>query len=236
MESLETIIQNIQTWKNLCGSKTIEKFAQTFHGAIGIHFMIPPEMNSSIDEQKKMLPPGENDYYHAYPGITDDGELKYYMIHAIYDTEEYFERGILEYIVECKILRFGEHLVGSPISPAEADRLIGNWEKKHKEWIPKQTDSIDGMYRAIAIPEADIPDDKPLIGFFALKENLNGIEQEQDSNLIADLVFWDLKHQAFLNREIYYDLARPVPPFKKGSALAEENFYLLTCPVPNEHL
>jgi hypothetical protein len=235
MENLETIIQNIQAWRNLCTNKRIEQFSQTFKGVIGVHFMVSSEMNSSIGEQKNVLPPDEKAYYHAYPGISEDGELKYYMIHALYDTEEYFEKGILEYIVECKILRLGEQLIGSPISPAEANRLIGNWEKNHKEWIPKQTDSTYGMYRAFAIPEADIPQEKPLIGFFALKENLNGIEQE-DSNLVADLVFWDLKYQTFLHSESYYDLARPVPPFKKGSALAEENFYLLTCPVSNEHL
>lgn len=233
-ESLETIIQNLQSWKDLCLSQDADKIAKTLNQGVGFYFKIPQEMQEQIREAKKLR--SSDDIftcYHAYVGVSSDGILKYYMIHSNYDTEEQFEKGIRPYIFECKISN-NYHGADQDISDEEARRLIGNWKKFHPIWIPLQTISEVGMYRAFTVPDDDIPLNEELKGFFALKENLS--EDQVLPNFSGDLVICDLDNQT-LNGTTFSDLARPVPPFKKGTVTAYENFYLMTCPVvTNESL
>ncbi|AEA43983.1 hypothetical protein [Fluviicola taffensis] len=236
MENLETIIHNLRFWEDLCIQKDSNKIARTLNQGVGFYFCIPHEMSDLIRKEKKIrLMEEVETCYHAYVGISKEGTLKYYMIHSIYDTEYQFDEGVIRsHIIECDI---SDNYNGADneISDEEARRLIGNWKNFHQAWIPLQTVSKDGMYRAFTIPDSDIPVNKELKGFFALKENLNKGEKEV-LNFTADLVFSDLENRVVLNGEAFSDLARPVPPFKKGTARAHENFYLLNCPVPNEHL
>lgn len=227
-ENLETIMQNLQFWKDLCDNKDSKIIAKTLGQGVGFYFLIPKEAKDQIHaEKKKRSLTNDETCYHAYAGVSKEGVLNYYLIHSVHDTEEQYEKGIRPYIIECKI---SDNYDGADnaISNAEARLLIDNWKNYHEEWIPSQTASSDGMYRAFSIPDEDIPTDELLKGFFGLKGDTSTFSFD------ADLVFTDLKNE-LVHSETFSDLARPVPPFKPGVD-ASENFFLLTCPVPDEYL
>lgn len=222
MESLETIIHNILSWKDLCILKKYDEMVMAFDGAIGFRFIIDPQVNKI---------PGESETrYHAYVGINN-GRLKYYLINSLFDTEEQFrdEKEFWKCIIQTEIL-YKYQNAEPPISNEDADRLIGNWQENYETWISGPINREYGGFRAFTVPDSDVPAETPLIAFFAMSG-----DAEEDFQ--ADLVFWNLKYREVTpNSETFSDLARPVPPFKKGSFTAADNFYLLTCPVPCQSL
>lgn len=218
MENLETIIHNILSWKDLCILKKYDEMITAFEGAIGFRFMLDPEINK--------IPHELGTRYHAYVGINN-GKLKYYLINSSFDTEEQFkdERDFWKCIIQTEVIYKSQNSE-LPIPDGAADRLIGNWQNNYEPWIHGPVNCKYGGLRGFTIPESDVPVNTPLIAFFAM----SGDDEE---TFQADLVFWNLKYEeVVLHGETFSDLARPVPPFKKGSITAVENFYLMTCPVP----
>lgn len=233
-ENLETIIQNLRNWKDLCDSKDAERMTGILNQGIGFYFFVPGEHHVFTRGSEQMTSSEEPSFYHIYPGLSREGTLHYYLIHALHDTEKQFEKGIRPYIIECKLTNDYQGF-DNRIEDKEAKRLIGNWQEYRKDWIAFQTRSETGMYLAFTVPDSDIPEGMDLKCFFALKETTSPEGVSRFLDLSADLVFSDLQDQVIVRGEAFSDLARPVPPFKSGIE-ARENFFLLSLVEVDEYL
>ncbi|MEL1242816.1 hypothetical protein AAEO56_00970 [Flavobacterium sp. DGU11] len=197
-----TIINNIKSWGLARSNKESQVFKQLFLENSGFFFTIP-KTNDDVTGL----------YYHAYPGI-EKGLLKFYLIRSDHDTEEGYNE---KYVIEATI----KNLTGMDIIPeAIAKERIDTWVKNHNGWIDNQLDSEDSMYLAFGIPIDDVEPGSITV-YFALAPYTSEITGQSYN---ADLILYRKYDGA---GESYFNLVRPVPPFKP-SPWAKNDFYLLT--------
>lgn len=235
-ESPETIIQSLYRWEEIRNGNDPGKVIELFANVKEFRFQVPKGDEPIITD----------DWYHIYFGVLNEegrDALKLYIIPASCDTKESYSEGkLFPGIIPCNPLMNPDE---NEIPRNEAMALILNWEVNHKMWIHGQAGGEYGMVcQAFAVPGEDLPAGEPLRCFFALKNT--GNSSSRALNYAADLVFTNKQGELLYHPkegsaaapvEKYYDLARPVPPFKKGTVTAREYFFLLALlPVLNEHL
>lgn len=154
----------------------------------------------------------EQESIHAYPGIHNN-ELKFFMIPAEYDTEQY-ESELDKYITVCTV-------VPSPptsshrILEAEAKARMDRWKDDYKTWVPKQAATSDGIFLAFNINTEDFEVADTVLNL-ALKLDNNPTKMKADmivTNKTVSEVFYD-------------DYTEPVPPYT--ATASSTSFYLLS--------
>lgn len=133
---------------------------------------------------------------HVYPGVTEE-KLYFYCIPCEFDSEEYKDT-IVTYIEQCHVYKSVQN--SNEITEEDALKRIQNWRTHLKEWLPKQSHTTDGIFKAYIVPTEDLINSDKVLAYFALKNNLS------DSQFSADLIFKK-------KNNTYYDTVRPVPPF-----------------------
>lgn len=133
---------------------------------------------------------------HIYPGITEE-KLHFYCIPCEFDSEKYKDT-IANYIKQCNVYKSIQN--SNEITEEEALKRIQNWKTYLKEWLPKQSHTTNGIFKAYIVPTEDLLNSDKVFAYFALKNN------QSDTQFSADLI---LKKE----NNKYYDTVRPVPPF-----------------------
>lgn len=158
-------------------------------------------------------------YIHAYPGIYNDA-LYFFLIPSAYDTATYKDN-FSSYVTVCQVVKRStvptsttiSTITTSRITQTEGDLRIGTWDSEYDNWIPGQTATTDGIFKAFAIPVESFEVAKSQVNM-ALKSNTSGPKT-------ADLVIVNKNAT-----NTYYDnFTKPVPPF--GAATPLSSFYLL---------
>jgi hypothetical protein len=197
------IIDNIKSWGLARTNKEGQLFKQLFRQDIAFFFTIP----ETTDNETEL-------YYHAYPGL-EKGQLKFYLIRSDHDTETGYNE---KYVIEAAI----ETLNSMDRIPEEtAKKRIDTWTTDHDSWIDRQLDTEDSIYLAFGIPLDDMGPG-PITAYFALAPHNDGLAGQ---GYTADLILYRKSDDG--QGDAYFDLVRPVPPFKPNP-WAKKDFYLLT--------
>jgi hypothetical protein len=207
---LKLILEGIRNWNSIKSTSDFSTIERLFGKSTGYEIYI----NSGRMIQDLTV------NFHSYLACLDQ-KLFYCLIESSKDTEEQYnsKEGILPFITICELFEkpFPESDSLVIITPKEAEQLVNNWEKHKDIWIKENVSIEDGFYNALVIPKSDLKTDTNYSCFFALKQNDSPID------FTADLVLTDYQNQLVTN---YYDLVRPVPPFKIGE-LDKSRFFLL---------
>ncbi len=181
--------------------------------------------NIVLDEDSK--------YVHAYPGYID-GQLIYQLIASEYDKEINFEMDITPENVETCSVQNKQFPLGGPIPQPEAATRVGRWNNSttRNTWILAETTN-ENLFQAFIIPVEDIVSGEDHAAYFALKDG-------EEDDYIADLVIINTETGMLMTTEpvvpvemetevgiVYYDMVRPVPPYKAGFGREKVNFGLL---------
>lgn len=153
----------------------------------------------------------ESEFIHAYPGIHDE-KLYFFVIPDAYDKPEYAST-FSDYVQACPVLW---SLLGTHTIPdLEAEIRITRWIEQYKTWVPKQTASAIGMFKAFNIPADDFESQECLA---TLGLQIGGVEGVKT----ADLIIANANDKSIVQ---FDDFSEPVPPF--SAAAAASSFYLM---------
>ncbi|WP_296145317.1 hypothetical protein [uncultured Flavobacterium sp.] len=209
--TLDQIRESIGRWNALRDQKDADKLNALFANGNSFYY------------QRNVL--GEDGasrsaYIHVYPGVTNN-KLMLFLISANRDNElqDLSSEGILPYITVSPLLESPG--LGSEIPEQEALLRIEAWEDDHVTWIENQVETKENIFQAFAIPSGDVELGRKLKIFFALKLNAGNVAT-------ADLVVYEKSDDGGLTPNRYYDMARPVPPFRPDGGLQIQDFYLLS--------
>lgn len=162
-------------------------------------------------------------YVHAYPGVVD-GDLVFQVITSDHDVITNFSTSSPPpYVVTAPLDTKPMPHLGGEIDPAIAVERVDNWANtlKRSEWLLQQTTN-ETMFQAMIIPADDIETGMQYGAFFALKDG-------EEDDYIFDLILVNLDTNEVLDgkKTVYYDMTRPVPPYKPGFGREKANFGLL---------
>lgn len=173
-------------------------------------------------------------YVHAYPGIIN-GNLVYQLITSENDKAINFQLNVHPTTVRtCPVETKQMPGVGGTIPQLEAMTRVGNWNNTltRESWIGTETTN-ETMFQAFIIPVDDIVSNQKHAAYFALKAG-------PESDFIADLIIintqtnelmtipaTEVEVDGGLETTTYYDMVRPVPPYKAGLGREKANFGLL---------
>lgn len=146
---------------------------------------------------------------HAYPGIHN-GELKFFLIPAEYDSPEYAD-DIAQNVTVCPVIwSYGSNRLPESV----AKERIKMWDEHYKTWVPQQAATNDGIFLAFNIQSQD----------FEVTDTQLNLALRHDDNptrMKADMIVTNTS----LSDVAYDDYAQPVPPY--GLTASAESFYLL---------
>lgn len=155
---------------------------------------------------------------HVYLGaveIKNYKKLYIFLINEKDDVKGKTDDDLFKAITQCEV-KYEDFLGNSDEIPEkEARERISHWDKNYIEWVEKQVNTKDGIFKAFNLPSESIVKNKTYNTFFSLKKN-------EDSTYSADLVTADSSKK---RPTVFYDTVRPVPPF---DFLPKTDFYLLT--------
>jgi len=212
--TLDQIRESIGRWNALRDQKDADKLNALFADGNSFYY----QRNVLGEEEGGGA--SRSAYIHVYPGVTDN-KLMLFIISANRDNElqDLSSEGILPYITVSPLLEPSN--LGSEIPEQEALLRIEAWEEDHVTWIENQVDTKENIFQAFAIPSGDVELGRKLKIFFALKLNAANVAT-------ADLVVYEKSDDGGLTPNRYYDMARPVPPFRPDGGLQQSDFYLLS--------
>jgi hypothetical protein len=149
---------------------------------------------------------------HAYPGITEDKKLVFYVIPSEYDVES--TPHIETHVKECYLIHLLEG--GHPLPDNVAQEMCNCWDNNYQTWIPDEVkQSKTGMFKAFIIPADDFI--SPVVRVnLALK-----MKAAAATDMVADVVVTNFEGTNVYN----YDFADTVPPIPADQT---NNFYLLS--------
>jgi len=205
---LNQILECIGRWNDLRLSKNSEAINACFEKG-----------NSFLFETDDFVK-GKDIFMHVYPGVTASGELKFFLISSQNDNAEQSTtaRSLDSCITVCDLSE--DKYLGDQITPEDAIGRIENWKHHHTEWINNQVQTPDNIFQAFSIPSEDIINGDDLRVFLGLKPSESGYD--------ADLIVFDsVAGNELLYNSAFFDMVKPVPPFKAVGELKESNFYLL---------
>lgn len=210
--TLDQIRESIAAWNTLRSQKDATKLDALFANGNNFNY----ERNVLGEDGAS-----RSAYIHVYPGVTNN-KLMLFLISANRDnqTQDESTEGILPYIAVSHLNESSN--VGGEISTQEALHRIEAWEDDHTTWIANQVETRENIFQAFAIPSGDVEVARKLKIYFALKPNPEG------GDAIADLVVYEKSNDGELTPSRYYDMARPVPPFRPDGGLQQSDFYLLS--------
>lgn len=210
--TLNQICESIGRWNALRAQKDADKLNALFANGNSFYYQ-----RNVLGEEEGA---SRSAYIHVYPGVTDN-KLMLFLISANRDNElqDLSSEGILPYISVSPLLQSPG--LGSEIPEQEALLRIEAWEDDHVNWIENQVQTKENIFQAFAIPSGDVELGRKLKIFFALKLNVGNIAT-------ADLVVYEKSDDGGLTPNRYYDMARPVPPFRPDGGLQQQDFYLLS--------
>lgn len=164
---------------------------------------------------------GTSPYLHAYPGVYD-GKMVFQLITSGNDVMANFSAEVVPSNVVTVNVSTKPMPLGGEIDPAKAIERVGNWNNStiREEWI-ENTTSIGMMYQAFVIPGDDIVSNQKHGAYYALKAGA-------EDDYIADLIIVNLESgKVVYLGTVYFDMTRPVPPYKPSGETMKANFGLL---------
>jgi len=215
--TLDQILLSIQNWNKIQTTGSPAEIESYFADYTGFTFQLTEE------QLAPKTTPIDQICYHCYVGVWEE-KLHYFIIDSLRDTEIQYtsSEGLLPFIAECKMSTapFPESFAQDIISKEQAQTLVDNWEKYGDEWIAVQRSTENYLYQAFVIPQLDILFSQPYDAYFGLNQ------KPLLPTFTPDLVLC-LASAGDINIINYFDLVRPVPPFKAVGELAKDKFYLL---------
>lgn len=200
------IIEDLKQWQLARAEKDAKQFLNLFDGIIGFSFKVPFGYT-----------PGNNNVaFHAYPGVID-GVLNFLIIASSFDTKEKFSEST---VLTTSIISANSMF---HISDREAVQRIAAWQVGYKEWIKTQLHTEDSIYQAFNIPADDLVEGETIDAYFALAP-----ANSKSKESLADLIISRNGDGSKKINDSFYDLVRPVPPFKPRPWPDKNEFYLLT--------
>jgi hypothetical protein len=193
-------------------------------------------------------------YLHAYPGIWQETLLFF----CIADFNDTLEMASMDTISICTVFQQGtstlrflgdsfascvtsvmkdvdEGILGyvgdNEISPVEAQKRIQLWDSCHDAWINDVVNiQHDKLYEVFVIPSNDLNLNIDYYFRFALNP-----DDPIKGHSSADLIVVDKNGSVIPapDNSRYWDLVRPVPPYKAEQGLQPEAFYLWWSSVEN---
>ena len=149
-------------------------------------------------------------YIHAYPGIYLE-KLYFFMIPSAYDNAA--TTNIAQYVTVCPVIT-GNTSNRIPQSVAKARMQL--WNANYQAWVPVQTSTTNGIFKAFALETQDFEVIPTKVNF-----GLKAIAGAAIVNYEADLIVTNVD-----GTQTYYDdFARPVPPYSPSTL--ESSFYLM---------
>ncbi|WP_330441385.1 hypothetical protein [Flavobacterium sp. C4GT6] len=158
-----------------------------------------------------------NQVLHVYPGMDDQGTFYMFLIPQAEDIAQ-SDSALFNAITICEV----EPNIGNSheIPSQEAILRIDTWKKDYPTWTRNQiTKSVvsGGVFQAFYMPADYLVQYDEYITYLGLQTSTTAA-----TGFDADLITTDLRQA-----NVYYDTARPVPPFH-ALPVSQSSFYLLT--------
>ncbi len=168
-------------------------------------------------------------YLHAYPSITESGNLQFIVIPSQYDVKNAPD-GAFSHATQCNVqVHPFSHGLGGPLPEEVAIKRMEDWDNEHVPWISENVATPNGIYEALVIPADDIITGDVHWAFFALKT-----QPAATGGFAADLIIYNQSTMQIVYPQsispLYYDMVRPVPPYG-GEGTKREAFYLLNSSI-----
>lgn len=197
----KSIIDSLQNWESARQKQNSKYFKQLFTGALGFSFRL-------LKEDPKPS------YYHVYPGV-EDNRLVFYIISSNFDNEKGYQD---KAVIKSNSIALQATL---PIPDSEAVKRIALWQSTYEKWIDKQVRTPENIFQAFFVPADDLAFDTDVNVYFALAE-----DKDKPDVIEADLII--SRSADSLRVDKFFDLVRPVPPFKPIDGMDQVSFYLLS--------
>jgi hypothetical protein len=169
------------------------------------------------DNNNQPYPGDSSANVHAYPGITSNGSLVFFVISGYLDVPS--NPNIAANITVCQIATGqASSGQGGNITPAEALNRINNWALYHNNWIASNISTPNSIFQCFVIPQEDSAQGTTHNAFLALESNSTA-----PGGFEADIIVQDVD-----SAKIYYmDTVGFCPPYGSGS-MSPARFYLLS--------
>ena len=136
---LNQILECISKWNDLRVAKDSDTINSLFK-----------EGNSFLFETDNFVT-GKDIFMHVYPGVTSEGELKFFLISSQNDNDEICAsaESAAPYITVCDLSE--NEILGGGIDPKDAVGRIENWKHYHTEWIHNQVNTPENIFQALML-------------------------------------------------------------------------------------